>query len=270
VKTVFALLLLASAAVAHPGVGVVVDSRGYVFYTDLHRVWVIAPDGSKRVAVADVHTHELCTDTNGDLYGEHLWYDGERLDTWGSRVWRRSPDGRVVDVIPAHRGFNDYSFVRDGAGNSYFAVRERNEIRKRTPDGRTVTIARGHFRDLRWMTVTPEGTVYFIDTVDLIRVTPSGHVTTVARNLSDPSLLRPWIGSRHRLMGIWLDRAGNVYVADSAGANVKRIDRNGRVSVVARSSYPWSPTGGTFDRDGNLWLLEYVINDARVRKISVR
>ena len=246
------LLLVTATAFAHPGVGIVIDANGNVFYTDLHHVWRIAPDGTKSIAVANVHTHELCTSTNGKmLYGEHLWYNGEALDTWGSRVWMRSPDGRVVDA----------------AGNGDFAVREKNEIRKRTPDGRVSTIAHGNFRDIRWMTAAPDGTVYFIDTVDLIRVTPDGRVTTVARGLSNGGILRVWVGARHRVMGLWLDRAGNVYVADHAGGNVKRVDRNGGVTVVDRSTYPWGPTGGTFDRDGNLWLLEYSINDARVRKV---
>src|SRR6266849_4956574 len=262
------LLLVAATALAHPGVGVVVDSKGNIFYPDLHHVWRIAPDGTKSIAVANVHTHELYSDANDNLYGEHLWYNGERLDTWGSRVWRRSPDGRVVDIVPAHAGFNDYSFVRDAAGNSYFAVREKNEIRKRTADGRTTTLAHGRFRDIRWMTVTPDGIVYFIDTVDLIRVTPDGRIATVTSELSDSRWLRVWVGSRHRVMGLWVDRSGNVYVADHAGGNVKRVDRKGRVSVIARSTYPWVPTGGTFDRDGNLWLLEYSVNDARVRKVG--
>jgi hypothetical protein len=259
------LLLIAASAFAHPGVGIVIDSKGNIFYTDLHHVWRIAPDGTRTIAVANVHTHELCTSTNGVmLYGEHLWYNGEALDTWGWRVWMRSPDGRVVDVVPSHRGFNDgqFSFVRDDAGNSYFAVREKNEIRKRTPDGTVSTIARGKFRDIRWMTAAPDGTVYFVDTVDLIRVSPNGHVATIARGLSRGS-------SRNSVMGLWLDRDGNVYAADYSGANVKRVNRSGAVSIVVRSTFPWAPSGGTFDRDGNLWLLEYAINFARVRKIRL-
>ena len=270
-KRLFALFVLAAATVsAHPGVGNIIDSRGNIFYTDLNHVWRIAADGNRSIAVPNVHAHELCTDAKDNLYGEHLWYNGERLDTWGSRVWRRSADGRVVDIVPAHAGFNDYSFVRDATGNSYVAAHEQKEIRKRTPDGHTITIARGHFRDIRWMTVSPDGIVYFIDTADLIRVTPEGRVATVAKNLSDPSVFLPWVGSRHRLMGLWLDTKGNVYVADYGGRNVKRVDRAGGVSIVARSPYPWSPTGGVFDRAGNLWLLEYApTNAARARRVPL-
>jgi sugar lactone lactonase YvrE len=69
-------------------------------------------------------------------------------------------------------------------------------------------------------------------------------------------------------MGLWVDRLGNVYAADYSGSKVKRIDRQGRVTVVARSPFPWGPTGGAFDRAGNLWLLEYnIVNQARARKV---
>jgi len=260
-----ALLLISATAFAHPGVGIVLDSHGNVFYTDLKQVWRIAPDGQKTVAVPNVHTHELYVDGADNLYGEHLWYNGERLDTWGSRVWRRSPDGRVVDVVPAHPGFNDnYSFVRDRSGSEYFADRTHNNaVQVRGQDGAMRVLARGNFRDIRWMTVTPDGTVYFIDRVDLIRVTPEGRVVTVARHLSSGS-------GRHAVMGLWIDRQRNVYAADYSGSKVKRVDPNGRVTVVARSPFPWGPTGGAFDRAGNLWLLEYnILNAARARKITV-
>ncbi len=250
----------------------VIDSRGNVFYSDLKQVWRISPDGNKSVAVPNVHTHELYLDAKDNLYGEHLWYNGERLDTWGHYVWRRSPDGRVERIIGPRGGFlSNYSFVRDAAGNMYWADRSANTIRKRTPDGAIVAMARANFNDIRWMTVTPEGTVYLIDRLDLVRVTPDGKVTTIAHDLSSGSILRPLtlIGTRHRLMGLWTDRAGNVYVADNAGRAVKRVARDGRVSVVVRSHVPWSPTGGVFDRDGNLWLLEYGdITRVRVRKIA--
>lgn len=71
-------------------------------------------------------------------------------------------------------------------------------------------------------------------------------------------------------MGIWTDRAENVYLADHANRAVKRVTPDGRVSTVATSSFPWSPTGGAFAANGDLWLLEAsVTTQVRVRKLSV-
>jgi len=42
---------------AHPGIGIVKDSRGNIYYTDLSRVWKIGADGKKSAVVNNVHTH---------------------------------------------------------------------------------------------------------------------------------------------------------------------------------------------------------------------
>jgi hypothetical protein len=54
--------LLWGTAAAHPGIGIVMDSRGNVFYTDLSHVWKVEPGGAKSIAVRGVHTHELYID----------------------------------------------------------------------------------------------------------------------------------------------------------------------------------------------------------------
>lgn len=290
-KRLLLIALLALSAHAHPGVGIVIDSRGNLFYTDLEQVWRIAANGATGIAVPNVHTHELYLDAQDNLYGEHLWYNGETLKTWGSRVWKRSPDGRVVDVVPSHPAFNDaYSFVRDGTGNMYIARRDRNTIEKcgappsgwpdrRRPGGKSgrrdaggtaggdagvpcTQLARAPFHDIRWMTVTRGGTLYLIDVVDLVRITPDGKVTIIARDLSGKR-------EKHQVMGVWTDSSENVYVADYANRAVKRIDRRGKVEIIERSTFPWSPTGGTFAKNGDLWLLEATFtNSVRVRRVQ--
>ena len=265
------LVFAATAALAHPPVGVVIDSRGNVYYSDLEQVWRITPAGEKSVAVPRVHTHELYLDAHDNLYGEHLWYEGDATKKWGYYVWVRQPDGQVRMVVPRTEGFRStWSFVRDAAGNMYSANRERNEIVKRTPEGRVVVVARARFRDIRWMTATPDGTVYLIDSLDLIRIAIDGKVATVAHDITKRSLVRP-MAERHLLMGLWTDRSGNVYVADGGAAVVKRFDRAGNVRVVAESAFPWFPTGGAFAANGDLWLLEATMtNQVRVRRIKNR
>jgi hypothetical protein len=47
------------------------------------------------------------------------------------------------------------------------------------------------------------------------------------------------------------------------------VQPDGATKVAARSSWGWAPSGGLFDRNGNLWLLEYnLINRVRVRRID--
>src|SRR5439155_4365104 len=180
------LVLILSVAMAHthPGVGIVQDSRGNVFFTDLKQVWKIAPDGRMSVAVPDVHTHELCLDADDNLYGEHLWGEG---GGWRHRVWRLNRDGTLSEVIPAREGFflQDYSFVRDRAGNMYWADGgEKTVIKKRSSDGKITTHATADFRAVEWMTATPKGALFLMDGGDLRSVSPDGKVTTVVAKLS--------------------------------------------------------------------------------------
>ncbi|MGH7453173.1 MAG: hypothetical protein ACRENG_17620 [bacterium] len=261
-------LLLTISVYAHPGIGIVMDNRGNVFYTDLKQVWKISPDGKKSIAVANVHTHELYLDADDNLYGEHLWYEGEATNKWEHYVWKLHADSTLEQVIPPTEGFlQNHSFVRDRAGNMYWADRGTPTIiRKCTPDGTITDFCKTHdFHDVRWMTASAAGTVYLIDDGDLCRITPDGSVSTLARNLKERAFSQAWMG------GLWLDSESNVYVA-VYGDNlnlVKKVSRAGEVTVAARSNAPWGPTSGLIAPDGDLWLLEYSTdNAARVRQIG--
>jgi hypothetical protein len=274
---IITLVIIALVGVAtlrsHPGIGIVMDSGGNIYYTDLKHVWKLAPDGRKSIAVRNVHTHELYIDQEDNLYGEHLWYEGERTDTWGHRVWRLSPDGELTDVIPAREGFRedygDFFYVRDRHGNMYWADRgEMVVIRKRSPEGMVSVIVQARFRDVRWMTVTSEGTVYLIDRHDLVRITSNGKIHVVAHDLAQRSRTLGFVYDKHAVMGLWTDAGENVYAAVTADRLVKRIRPDGRVDVVARSRFPWAPTGGLIAPNGDLLVLEVTDGTkARVRRI---
>lgn len=267
-------LLTVQAVLAHPGVGIVMSSRGDVYYTDLQRVWRISAEGKKSIAVPNVHTHEMYLDPNDNLFGEHLWYEGDATGRWGHRVWRLGPDGTLKDVIPSRPGFlddyDDFHFVHDRAGNMYWARRgETTSIVRRSPGGAVSTLVSARFQDVRWMTATAEGTVYLIDLHDLVRVAPDGCLRTVATNIADDRrTFLLWV-DRHAVMGLWTDSQGNVYAAVSSDRLVRRISPNGDVAVAASSPRGWSPTGGLVAPNGDLWLLEYGGSaGARARRID--
>jgi sugar lactone lactonase YvrE len=263
--------IVGAPALAHPGIGIVEDARGNVFYTDLEEVWRIAPDGTKTVAVPHVHTHELCIDVNGTLYGEHLWYEGDATKTWRHRVWKRARDGVIADVFTAREGFlTDYSFVRDRAGAMYWADRgERTVVKRRAADGTIAIRSSGPFHDVRWMTVTPDGIVYLVDSGRLLRVAVDGTVATVVTALTARKTPPAKVVDPHYQAGLWTDARGSVYVAVSAERLVLEVRPDGSTRVAARSPLLWAPYGGMVDRAGNLWLLETsVVNAVRVRRIG--
>ena len=263
---------LAVPVFAHPPVGIVMDRLGNVFYSDLERVWMIAPDGKKSVAVPGAHTHELGLDAAGNVYGEHAWYEGDATKQWGYRVWRRTPQGRVTDVIPARRGFlSGYGFARDASGATYWTDRGTPaRFFKQSPSGQVSTLA--VCRDcpeVRWMTAARDGTLYFVDAGEIKELSAVGRFRTLTSGLARRRWTQPQVNAQHRVMGLWTDGGGNVYAAVYGSREVVKVSRDGRAQVVATSRLPWSPTGGLVAPNGDLWIVECSYTNAiRVRRIA--
>ena len=284
VATLALAVLSCAQAAAHPGWGIVVDSKGNVFYTDLKQVWKIEPSGKKSVAVADVHTHELRLDAQDNLYGEHLWYQAEG-EKWWHRVWKLAPDGKLTEVVATRElkaadfsgQVRDFSFVADRAGNVFW-VRDQVTVMRRATDGTITAIAGGSasapgsmssnegFTRLDRMAIGPDGALYLLDGGRLCRVAADGAVTTLARGLDERSVSMFEVSPQHRLMGLGVDAEGNVYVANYSARQVKKVGTDGKVTVFLRAHLPWSPTGVAVS-DAIVYVLEYTVRSARVRKV---
>lgn len=252
-RLLFAVTVVSALLSAHPGVGIVQDSRGNIYYTDLSRVWKIAPDGKKTVVVPDVHTHELYIDKEDRLFGEHLWYNGERADTWGHFVWRYSPDGRFDKIIPNSVGFlRGYGFVRDSSGTMYWE--ENGRIFKRSSSGSVSPMSKHRLVRPGRLAASPSGHLYCNDNGVLKRIDPDGTIHSVA------VILQPY--QPHDIHGVWIGPDRSVYLAAGSAKAVKRVTQKGDVSIVHTSSGYWSPSGGLIDRHGDLWVLEYSTENA--------
>jgi hypothetical protein len=263
------LLLFPLFSSAHPGIGIVRDRKGMIYYTDLVHVWRIAHSGKAEIIIPNVHTHELSIDGEDNLYGENQWYNGERLNTWGHFIWKWNPRSGLDTIYGPDTGFvKNYGFTRDGRGNVYWAERfTQSRIKMKRPDGTINTLAEGKFgRVNNWMYVTPEGTLYFIGGNDLYRVPPSGKATVLVKNINATYGPSP---PRHSYFGMWSDRSGHIYLADYAARAVKQVTETGIVRQYLATSKEWGPTGGVFDDSGNLWLMEWSTrNEMRMRKIT--
>ncbi|HEV8267996.1 MAG TPA: hypothetical protein VGR00_07180, partial [Thermoanaerobaculia bacterium] len=152
------------------------------------------------------------------------------------------------------------------SGAHYFSeVEKRDTLFRKIPGRPSEVMARG-FADIRWITVSPSGTVYLVDRRDVVKVTPEGRRRRIAADLSK----KRWFGDeRHLVMGIWLDAEENVYVAVPGEGAVKRVSKDGRVTTIATSRFPWEPSGGLVTPNGDLYVLEYSkTNAVRVRRIA--
>ncbi len=259
-------LLVPVLAQAHPGIGIVRDSKGNIYYTDLIHVWRISPDGKKSIVVREVHTHELCLDRADNLFGEDLRNSGEVSDRWYHSLWKRTRAGQMITVEAARLGFrNDWGFAQDRFGNQYWIYHEEDGtslIRRCTVGGTVSTLtpdaAIGH---VNWVSVSEDGKLlYLAGDRDLYTMTQNGHVETL---MPDDNR------GRHTLMGMHVQADGSLYLADYGQQAIKKISKDGMVTVVATTDDPWSPSGVCAAPDGTLWILEYSTqNQARVRRVG--
>lgn len=275
-KTILGILFIVLSIhqlMAHPGIGIVMDSEGSVFYTDLSHVWKIAADGTHTIAVEDVHTHELYLDQYDNLYGEHFWYEGEATDKWGSYVWCLSNSGVLEQTIPPTEGFlSNNTLVRDADSNMYWPEKlgDHEVLKKETPQGEITLHTNSKFKDIRWMYYAESNAyLYVIDHLNLKKVNPKGEVSLVADNLYEGKSSFENVGDHHYLMGMWTDTMQNTYVAAYGAQKVKKISPNGTVETVFESDRFWSPVEGLVAPDGTWWIMEFSArNKTRVRKIN--
>ena len=136
---------------------------------------------------------------------------------------------------------NPFAVAVDGADNLYVSDSANDTIRKITPSGVVRTLAGlpgyagntdGNGNDARFwnpqgLTVDDKGNIYVADTGNntVRKITPMGEVTTLA-GLAGTSGTTDRAGESARFNspgGVAVDRAGNVYVADTNNHCIRKI-----------------------------------------------
>jgi hypothetical protein len=274
-KLLLILIVFApSLTLAHPGIGIVKDSKGNIYYTDLKQVWKIS-DGRTEVVVPGVHTHELYMDPNDNLFGEGGMYD-PRKDKHYYFLWVYRANGTFDTLISLREAYiqQDFSLARDQHGNEYYIKQflknpDTNHIYRRTPDGKETTFARGNFKGVKWLHPQNDGTLLYTYGNDLYRATPSGNIILVKQGLANDTPSLKFSEMNKTTWGVWQDDQRNVYVAVFSDQAVKKIDSIGNMSVYYESKGNWTPLHGVFDNENKLWVLETSDkNDIRVSQAA--
>jgi uncharacterized protein (TIGR03437 family) len=226
--------------------------------------------------------HDVVVDGRGDI-----------LYTTGNAV-RRSTAG-VTTVVA---GMGRYGFAGDGgaadrarlnrptaiafdsAGNAYIADRGNNRIRRMTPAGTITTIAgtgeRGFSGDgglalsaqldsPDGLAIDADGNIFVADSGNSrVRRISSGLITTVAGTGVRGTAFDGALATQSPLdspTALLIDTARNLYIADTGGNRVYRVDRFSRISAVALGD---RPRALALDAAGTL----YIADSSRVLRIA--
>ena len=224
-------------------------------------------------------------------------------DIDGGAVHRIAPDGKITTVASATGTASDglisgpISVATDAAGNAYVANNGSSSIAKVTPAG-IVTIFAGKAGESgstdgtgtaarlatpRGIASDPAGNLYVADegNSNIRKITPAGVVTTLAGKAGD-SGSKDGTGTAASFgapRGLAADAAGNVYVADTDNAIVRKITPAGVVTTLAGQAGQAGNADGTgaaagfaglrslaVDGAGNVYVADS--DNGRIRRIT--
>ena len=275
---------------AHPAWGIAVDRQKQVYFSDLVTVWKIDAQGKLSVfrAGADRHIHDLNIDEAGNLYGAENSYE-PATQRFFSAIWKMTPAGNFSYLLaPTDDPPEGTSIWRDRDGNMYHVTNypERELlVLKRTPNGNVTALVGSSDANRNYRQGVPysvggiafgsDGALYFVHGANVSKVTMTGVVTALARNLvvENASGNRADGSSPTQLFGIAVDAQGDAFVADYGNRRVLKITPDNRITTLIRAEQPWLPTGVAVSGN-DLYILENSFTPThtpigtRVRKLS--
>ena len=306
--------------------GVALDPAGNLYIADTadHRIRKVTPggtistyagsgnfgfsgDGGPATAAELNFPRDVALDPAGNLY---------IADSGNSRIRKVSPGGTISTYAGSgSRGFsgdggpaaaaqlnNPVGMALDPAGNLYIADITNNRIRKVTSGGTISTYAgSGSFgfsgdggpataAQLNvpvGVALDPAGNLYIADQGNsrIRKVTPGGTISTYA-GTDTPGFSGdggPATAAQLNVpVGVAVDPAGNLYIADSGSSRIRKVGPGGTISTYAgggggtpgflgdggpaTAAYLNNPVGVTLDPAGNLYIAD--LGNARVRKVT--
>jgi sugar lactone lactonase YvrE len=193
----------------------------------------------------------------GAIFG-YLIYRRRPLPTpvgWKAHVRTIAGDGSPVFRDGKQSGFSDpFGVAVAKDGTVYVAdAGESNRIRKISPDGNVTTLAGGKegfadgagpsaaFNTPSALALGPSGDLFVADTGNnrIRKITPDGHVTTVAGDgtagyVDGPTAKAQFNGP----IGLAVSDGGDIYVADTYNDVIRMITTEGQVTTIAGAATP--------------------------------
>ena len=253
---------LMTDVLSHPAWGIVVDTNGQIYFSDLETIYKIDSQGKLsifRAGVSGRHVHDLSIDAGGNIYGWENVYEPQ-TEKHLRAFWKMSPKGEYTEIVSLTENPPlGTSIWRDSDGNTYSVEPWNNEkketkIIKRTTDGKTSVFAGGkygyldgqkekaEFNVITDMAFGKDNTIYLTNDDKVRKIDRFGMVTTIYRNeTTNQKQNNPEPFSR--LYGLDVDKENNVVAADFANNRLLKISSDGKISTFLKSEKDWSPIG---------------------------
>lgn len=262
-------------------------------------------DGGPALKAQLSQSFAVVVDGAGDLF---------IADTYNQRIRKVSPSGVITTVAgdgtagysgdggPAANAQLNYPWglALDGSGDLFVADSSNNRVRMISPNGNISTVAgtgtAGFFGDgspaigaelnrPAWVAVDNSANLFIADFNNkrIRQVSVSGTITTAAGNGASVFTGDQWPTTSAQfgsVLGIAVDGAENIFVADHDNNRVRKISTSGVITTVAGNGTPGfsgdgglatsaqlsGPRGVAVDGAGNLFIADSA--NARIREVS--
>ena len=255
--TALLLLVIPTAALAHPGGGLIaLDANTVIFGDSMYNsIWRLEKGRKPYAVMKNFHAHWTTRGLDGQIYSESFQEMGGaafRVDLNGGKHVKVAEESHLEALVFAVGKRGELIFqkgpriVERSADGTVTPLRGSGEIAKGEPPLQQVIA-------YNW---TSDGTLYLSDGNHLRRVGSDGIVRLVAR--VDGKLIEPKIWNSTNAPRIWsiaIDDNKRIYTALPDTGQVVRIDPNGSQHIVDRSVGGWRVTAVATFAD-SLFLLE--------------
>lgn len=243
--------LLVSGLSAHPSWGIEVDRSRNIYFADLthNGVGTITNKGRLIPLLRNFHAHNVNLDKDGNPVAAHGGEPWQRL----VRIKNGKPE-TIVSVDDWQKFFGGNA-AYSKRGNIFFGTKQIWQYRK----GKTTAFNSHKFEWIQSLYVDDEEFAYAVDkginNGTLYRLSKNGAAEILATGLIS-KLEKPVDIHDVALLGITKGCDGQMYVTESVGRRVIKINYDKTSETFYESEGDWFPTGVDFF-SGDAYILEY-------------